>query len=206
MGQRRGKGSSKKVVICPRLQASAKLKWVSFKAEFFTDTTLSPQCSLQDGFAGDSQVPDRWSHRTVVSSGVPPVTGSRSWSKNRDWDSMMGNQDALGRNGQRTMSRSPTGQCVDLKVEKDWTSTKSEGETITLLFILSKTKTKKYWTPAYARQPARHQGNHKGPSGGSTVHGKERGSSANGRPEWWPWICGLIGWGSRAKSYTFSES
>lgn len=56
----------------------------------------------------------------------------------RDWHCTMENLETLGRNHQRTIPRSPTGQCVDLEVETECTSIRSDGETIALLFLLSK--------------------------------------------------------------------
>lgn len=41
-----------------------------------------------------------------------------------DRDSMLGNQDTLGRDSQRTISRSPTGQYADLEVETECTKGK----------------------------------------------------------------------------------
>lgn len=48
------------------------------------------------------------------------------------------------------------------------------------MFILLKTKPKKYWTLAYARQPAREP---QRPFRWEHGHGKERESSADGRLE-----------------------
>lgn len=70
----------------------------------------------------------------------------------------MGNLDVLGRNSQRTMSRSPTGQSADLGVETECTSIESNGETMTLLFILSKNM---YCVASTCPTPARCQGNTK---------------------------------------------
>ena len=59
----------------------------------------------------------------------------------RGWDSRMRDQNALGRNCQRTISRSPTGQCPDLEVEPERTFVKSKGGTISLWFSCHKTCT-----------------------------------------------------------------
>lgn len=82
----------------------------------------------------------------------------------RDWDCTTGNLEALGRNCQRTMSRSPTGQCADLGVETECTST---GETITLLFILSKNM---YRVSNMCQTACQVPGKHKGHSDGSKVY------------------------------------
>lgn len=108
----------------------------------------------------------------------PPDTGLPllSWSlepqvrDGRDWDCTMGNLDTLRSNHQRTIPRSPTGQCVDLAVETKCTFIKSDRETHRS-FVHSVKKTSAAY-PVYVRQPARCQGNTKAVHTGAKSTGR----------------------------------
>lgn len=89
----------------------------------------------------------------------------------------MENLETLRRNHQKTIPRSPTGQCVDLEVETECTSIRSDGETIALLFLLSKNV---YRASSICETACQVPGKHRGCSDGSKVYRKEAKSATYG--------------------------